>query len=88
MNARCALGLTVRSITIQGAQVQIVPGDSAEVLACFAHPMSLSVLRALRDRSPKPAAIIALDRAFEGRDADKANIALELRDRDISFHTV
>jgi adenine-specific DNA-methyltransferase len=59
-------------------------GDG-HLLICLAVPLDPAAVCGAIDRGPKPRRLICLDQAFAGRDSDKSNLVLEMREREIEF---
>ncbi len=78
------LSSTVTTLTVAGKRVY--SGSDGQLLICLERPITAEVLRGMI--ALKPAQVLCLDVAFEGDDALKTNIVLEMRDRDVRFRTV
>ena len=83
---KAGLGITgtVERRDVEGSDVYVAANGRAVI--CLKPPLDVSAVRAICAMAP--GVVICLDSVFDGRDDAKCNAALELRERNIVFHTV
>jgi adenine-specific DNA-methyltransferase len=83
---KSGLPLSSRVEVLQVAGQEVYSVSSGQLLICLERPILPNTLRGMI--AQKPAQVLCLDVAFEGDDALKTNIVLEMRDAGILFRTV
>jgi adenine-specific DNA-methyltransferase len=78
------LSSSITTLTVAGKRVYSV--SEGALLICLERPITSETLRGMI--ALQPAQVLCLDVAFEGDDALKTNMVLEMRDRDVLFRTV
>lgn len=83
---KSGLPLSSGITTLTVAEKRVYSVSEGTLLICLERPITSDTLRGVM--ALKPAQVLCLDVAFEGDDALKTNMVLEMRDHEILFRTV
>jgi adenine-specific DNA-methyltransferase len=83
---KSGLPLSSGITTLTVAEKRVYSVSEGTLLICLERPITSDTLRGMI--ALKPAQVLCLDVAFEGDDALKTNMVLEMRDHEILFRTV
>ncbi len=83
---KSGLPLSSGITTVIVAEKRVYSVSQGTLLICLERPITSETLRGMM--ALKPAQVLCLDVAFEGDDALKTNMVLEMRDHEILFRTV